>query len=203
MPIPPNRVLSESHFGSAWNKMRETGRSLQPLQSPGLRTHDTVHGTIHEIDPAPPAYGEQPAPAASLSLQRFRLQSVASGVLVCRTWDGTTEGTTDTMVALPFKLRPVAYEFIDGRLIVYAYSSNTDRIASSSGIPDEQQNIVPRYLVPRQFTGPGPGFPTITYPGDEIFAAQFETPLLLASGFPVFYQDVNVDARAWAKVYGS
>lgn len=203
MPIPPNRVLSDSHFSAAWNKMRETGRSLQPLQSPGLRTHDTTHGTIHELDPALPPYGESEPPPAAVSLQRFRLKAIAAGVLVCRTWDGTTEGNTDMIVAMPTKLQPVAYEFIDGRLLVYTYPSNVDRIASSNGIPDEQQNIVPRFIIPVQFAGPGPGFPQITYPGDEIFAAQFEDPLFFAGGIPVYHQDVNVDGRAWAKVYGS
>lgn len=191
--------MSGSHPLAAWlNKLRRAVLARTPRPGIGYKLIETTTGYSQQILPG---QGGQSAPA--LSLQRFRLKSVASGVLVCRTWDGTTEGSTDTMVALPFKLRPVEYEYIDNRLIVYAYSSNTDRIASSSGIPDEQQNIVPRYLVPRVFTGPGPGFPTVTYNGDEIFAAQFEAALLTASGSPVYYQDLNVDGRAWAKIYGS
>lgn len=192
--------MSGSHPLAAWlNKLRRAVLARTPRPGLGYKLRETTTGFMQEIIPG---QGGQPPPAA-VSLKRFQLKSIGVGVLVCRTWDGTTLGATDTIVAMPTKLQPVQYEYIDGRLLVYSYPSNVDRIASSSGIPDEQQNIVPRFIVPVQFTGPGPGFPVINYPGDEIFAAEFEDPIFYAGGIPVYHQDVNVDGRAWAKVYGS
>lgn len=191
--------MSGTHPLAAWcNKLRRAVLARTPRPGLGYKLRETTTGFSQEIIPG---QGGKSAPA--LSLQRFRLKSIGVSVLVCRTWDGTTEGNVDTMVAMPFKLRPVGYEYIDGRLITYAYGSNVNRVASATGIVDEPQNIVPRYLVPVQFTGPAPGFPVINYPGDEIFAEQFESPLFTASGAPVYYQDLNVDGRAWAKVYGT
>lgn len=203
MNLPP-RLPESGKWGAlfAWlNQLRDVVDSFKPLPSHNVRVTRTRVGTgllgvaAAESEPASPA----------VSVERFRLKSMGTNVLVCRTWDGTSEGDTDTFVAKPTKLQPrIAYERIDGVLWTYTYPSNTERVASATGQPDEQQNIVPRYLVPATYTGPGPGFPTVVYPGDEIFAAQFEDALFVADGVtPVYYQDLNVDGRAWAKVYGT
>lgn len=185
----------------AWaNNLIDWVQSDRLVSVVGGKLQQTVSGRTLTIDT-----GGGGAPAAAVGVQRFRLKSIGTNVLVCRTWDGTTEGATDTFVAKPTKLQPrILYEYLDGRLWTYTYPSNTQRVASSTGQPDEQQNIVPRFLGAMSFTGPGPGFPTVVYPGDEIFAAQFEDALFTADGVtPVYYQDLNVDGRAWAKVYGT
>lgn len=190
--------LTGSHPLVGWlNRLRQWLISDRLVSVVGGKLQQTPTGRVLTIDRNA---GGAP-PAAALSLQRFRLKSISANVLVCRTWDGSTEGTTDIMVSRPTKLRGnIQYELIDNRLITYAYSSNTERVASATGMTSEQQNIVPRYLIPYTVNTPTG---IIIHPGDEIYAAQFETALFEAGGIPVYFIDVNVDGRAWAKVYGT
>ena len=87
-----------------------------------------------------------PFKAARPTHQRFRIKAVGIDVLVCREWDGTTEGTVDVNVALPYILQRTPF---DGQVIggiTYTYTNNFTRTATD-GSTVETQKITPDYLI--------------------------------------------------------
>jgi hypothetical protein len=97
------------------------------------------------------------------------------------TWDGATEGTTEIVVAKPYLLRR---SITSWNGISYTYTSDSERTATKS--PDsETQVIVPAYVA------------------DDILyivrVSQFGTDVDDPDGNPVYWLDLNVDGRAWAK----
>jgi len=109
---------------------------------------------------------------------RFRYKSMGPDYLICRTWDGKTEGTEDVKVAKPYLLRRST------KRTGYTYIYTTDYMRTSIKTSDgsgELQVIVPAYLK-----------------NDEIWAAKADTGVTVG-GVDVTYIDLNLDARAWAK----
>lgn len=107
---------------------------------------------------------------------RYRVKGVYSTYLVCRTWDGTTEGTTDVYIAKPPYLRWYAsawpgYTAV-GAAVTFVWSALTgnidgQRTASSSGATTQTEIVV----VVWQFAANGSG---IDGGYDEIWA---DTPV--------------------------
>lgn len=62
----PDRSSSGSLRGVVHNQFRETARSHQPGQSPGVRTSHTIHGVFHEAD-VPVAYAGEAAAAGGMN----------------------------------------------------------------------------------------------------------------------------------------
>lgn len=123
--------------------------------------------------------------------RQFRLRAVNHDHLVCRTWNGTSEGSADILVAKPHGLRKSPY---DGKTIggkSYAYTGFQARtVTQSSPSANENQIIIPTYQVA-----------VTNYGGDLIYATQpTGGTAVTVSGVKVKWQDLNVDARAWAKV---
>jgi hypothetical protein len=111
----------------------------------------------------------------------YRLKSIQSEYLTCRTWNGTTEGGTDIYVAKNHKLRcSIASAVIDGVTVTYTYplADNVSRTATIT-TTSEDQVIVPRYLV-----------------NDLIFAVESSSGTGVSGKTLI---DLNVDGRAWAK----
>jgi hypothetical protein len=74
---------------------------------------------------------------AAYGKQMFRIQTdgVQSDYLVCRIWDGQTEGSTDVNVAKPWLLRQTPFDDGTrtnglGQSIAYAYSDSMTRVAT-------------------------------------------------------------------------
>ena len=113
---------------------------------------------------------------------QYRIKSVQGDYCTCRTWDGTTEGSTDVYVAKPYKLRnSITSATIDGVSVSYSYTSTVARTATISST-DEDQVIVPRYLS-----------------NDLIYAVTSNYTGVSVSGTPLTLIDINADGRAWAK----
>lgn len=123
-------------------------------------------------------------------IARLRVKSVQDDHLVCRTWDGTTEGTYDIKVAKPPTLRKTPYHgktiTFNGSALTFSYSNGFTRTVTK-GTSTETQIIVPAY------TGTGAG-----YGGEEIYAEYCPTGLLIG-GEVVGLVDKNIDGRQWAK----
>lgn len=122
---------------------------------------------------------------------RLRVKSVSDDYLICRTWDGTNEGTSDIYVAKPYTLRKTPYHgktiTFNGTALTFSYSNGVTRSVSKSG-GSETQIIIPAY------TGTGSG-----YGGEEIHAIFAYTGLRDPSNRPIGLLDANIDGRAWAK----
>jgi hypothetical protein len=120
---------------------------------------------------------------------RFKLKSVQADYLTCRTWDGTTEGSTDIYIAKPPKLRHVASESLVGTTWTYTYSAETGyedgKRSASDGTNTEKQVVIPVYVI-----------------GDEIFASTPDNGTdVTVSATELTYLDLNVDGRAWARKF--
>lgn len=116
--------------------------------------------------------------SAVAPVQMLRLKSIQADYLTCRTWDGTTEGSTDILVAKSYKLRnSIVSAVIDGVTVTYAYPDTVTRTATISG-SNETQVIVPRYLVNDLILGMTVGYTGVT---------------------AVTVIDLNLDGRAWSR----
>lgn len=125
---------------------------------------------------------------------RMRVKSVGDDHLVCRTWDGTTEGTTDINVAKPFYLQKTPYHgktiTINGAALTFSYTNGFTRTVTKAGVP-ETQIIIPAYT----HTGVVSG-----YGGEEIWvqAGVSGGTGVTVAGEVLKLQQVP-DARMWAK----
>lgn len=127
--------------------------------------------------------------AISNPVTRLRVKEQFPDYLRCHTWDGTTEGTDDVLVAKPPKLRNVDEETLDGTLYTYEYTnSGTDKYVervstNTDDDTEETQRIVPRFI-----------------DDDEIFAISAKTGMDdgdVDNPQDINLLDLNVDARAW------
>lgn len=147
---------------------------LQP--APGYRIRRTPGGTFLGLDPSAGGGG-------SFSLHRFK--SIQAEYLVCRTWDGTTEGTEDVNIAKPYLLRQsITSRTMHGTPITYTYPGG----ATSQT---------------RQATGSGrteTGFITEAYVVNDIIWAVRATTLVTVSGTALSLLDANVDGRCWGAI---
>jgi hypothetical protein len=124
--------------------------------------------------------------------KRYRVKSVQGDYLTCRTWDGTTEGGTDVLVAKPPQLRhSIESQTIDGASVTYSDFSISGgvckRIAKAADEDDQNEMVIPVY----QLAGEGVDA--------EIWADKPEggTGVLDDDDNPIVWQDTNRDARAW------
>ncbi len=127
--------------------------------------------------------GNVSGPAA----QQLRYKSMQDDHIVCRSWNGTTEGDTDILVAKPYYLRLSPFDGTtnaSGWLLTYI--NGQARTASKSGETDVSQSIDPPYAV-----------------NDLIYAiAPSGGTAVTVSASPddinVSLLDLNADARRWA-----
>ena len=126
------------------------------------------------------------------AIQQFKIVSDGGDYWVCKTWDGTTLGSTAINVAKPFKLRSgtggIASEVIRGVTYTYTYSAVTvgavtgyyTRAVSGSDGSSETNYTIPDPIA-----------------SDIIYGVTFETlsPSTLTA---VVWFDINADGRAWA-----
>ena len=108
----------------------------------------------------------------------MRVKSIQADFITCRTWDGSTEGSTDIYVAKSFKLRnSITSAVIDGVTVTYTYPDTVTRTATIAG-SDETQVIVPRFLV------------------NDLLLAMIAGYTGVSS---VTLIDLNLDGRAWSR----
>ncbi len=132
--------------------------------------------------------------SGSASVQQFKIVSDGGDYWVCKTWDGTTLGSTNVNVAKPFKLRcgtgKITSELIRGVTYTYTYTAVTvgavtgyyTRAVSGSDGSSETDYMIPD---PRA--------------NDIIYGITFTTttPISLSA---VTWLDINADGRAWAAI---
>lgn len=105
--------------------------------------------------------------------------------IICRTWDGTTEGTEDIKVGKPVGLRYETTRNLGSfQVITYSWSTAISRqAANTSTFITENQVIVPQYVV-----------------DDLILVATCDyTEVYDEDDNPIYYVDSNNAGRAWAK----
>lgn len=165
----PNR-LSGTDPASIWlNRLRDYARSLELIRFPNGTVSRGVNGTKVETE------GEG---AGGVLVVPYYVVEHFGDYLNCRSWDGTTAGSTDITIAKPYELRfSLTGETLDGIAFTYGtyVVASQSRIATFSG-GSETQFITPRYRV-----------------GTILFAAKAQTGVDTANLI-----DLNIGARAWA-----
>lgn len=163
----------------------------EPWVKIGVKRYDEISRATNRVLGMPvetPQQSRRNIPTSELI--RFVVKSVSDDHLVCRTWDGTNEGTVDIKVAKPYILRRTPFHgktlTVNGNTLTYSYASGTQRTVTKSG-GSETQIIVPGYVA----TGSG-------YQGNQVWAARCDAGVTV-SGETVFLVDVNIDGRMWAK----
>lgn len=166
--------------------MQEDLRKLKVCESSTIKVEQTTRGQVlTAIDRRGHGGG-----IASF-VRQFRLKSVANDHLVCRTFDGTTEGDSDILIAKPFDLRRTGWHGVTvtyalesvlgtSASVTYDYQTAVYRIATSGSVV-EHQGIRPFYVADRSI----------------IFATQPDNGAGVAG---IEWIDLNADGRAWAKI---
>jgi hypothetical protein len=132
------------------------------------------------------------AAGSSSSIQQFKIISDGGDYWNCKTWDGTTLGSTIIKVAKPFKLRAgtggIASEAI--RTVTYTYTYTPVTVGAVTGyytraVSGSDGSSETDYTIPDPIAN------------DIIYALPFSTttPSTLAA---VTWIDINADGRAWA-----
>jgi len=177
--------LSGSHPLASWlNKLRRAVIARTPQSGPNYRLHERTTGFGLDIGPG----------GGGASVAMYRLKSVQDDHLTCRSWDGTTEGTSDIFVAKVHKLRhSITTETIETVVYLYTYEtgpantptiSNKVRLAKVGATEIERTIVTPEWLV-----------------NDLIYAVAANTGVFRTPG-PPKADPVSLlmlgDGRAWA-----
>lgn len=137
--------------------------------------------------------GQAGSSATAGNLQTYRVKSKIDDVLICRTWNGTTEGSTDVPIATSFNSRQLSSETINS--ITYTYTAYTDigdgfnysRTSTSSGDSSEEEQIVtPMWYLNCLISVSACNYSGVTY--DDTVNPPYDLKL------------IEVSARCWAMI---
>ena len=188
----PRKEDESGFFREVWkahNRLIDYCRSIavMPSGSRGVQVQRTSNGTLLKAEA-----GEEAAEPGKI--KRFILHSIQDDYITCVDPGGDTE----TKIAKPYDLQKspwdgvaVNYEIesIIGsqQVVVYRYVTAIYRIANES----EHQGIRPLYDIGRTNI-----FAMECENGTGVFADVGQTD-------PIKWVDLNLDARAWAKIFGT
>lgn len=173
-------MLEVGLYRKVWqqfNRLLEYVDEISPKQGHGVKTNRSPNGTMISVDAVPDTGSE---------IQQFKLKSVQGDYITCRSWNGTSEGSSDVFIAKPFRLRRDPF---DQQTIVfptytasYSYTNNTQRTETISGV-NEEQVVIPVF---------NPNF-------DIIYAIDCDgLNISTVDDEPISLIDLNLDGRAWA-----
>lgn len=122
---------------------------------------------------------------SSGGVSMYRVKTVYDDYLKCRSWDGTTEGSTDVYVAKPWELRKSSFHnlTIDG--VTYVSTGTQSRTATKAPWI-EQQIIFPSYRSPSG-----------DFKGEQIAALSCSTGVKTSGNVPINLLDIST--RMWAE----
>jgi hypothetical protein len=175
-----------------FNRIIDYVREISPVGGRNIRQIRTLNGTM--------TIAEAVAAGSNTEVKQYRLKSIQNDFYSCRSWNGSTEGTTDIFIARPFQHRvsdwngrSIAYSSDgDAFTATYAYTSATKRTKTIAGVA-ETQVLVPYFK--NDF--------------DILYAVDVKEPIKVGAAFtaltdpngsPITIIDLNVDGRAWAKL---
>lgn len=141
---PPPDVLSQSKLAFWLRKLRQSVRSNQIINGPGIRVTKAPWGCIVSAD------GDG---GGKVRARMYKLKSVQGDYVTCHTWDGETEGEDDIYLAKSPKLRKsLTEENKLGTVHTYTYgpgpADNTENIYryDTLGTQVERQLVIPVWV---------------------------------------------------------
>jgi len=130
------------------------------------------------------AQGNAAESSGRATRMRVKNTSDFGDYIVCRTWNGTTEGTKDILVALPYLLQRTPFHGQTRNGVTYGYITNRRRTANN-GTEVLTEGVTPSYVL-----------------SDEIWAVLAGSGgsgvVEEGTGKPARWLDKNRDGRAWA-----
>lgn len=182
MRSAPRKQRETGFFREVWkayNDLVDYCRETAVTSGRGVVVTRTANGTL---------LSASAIAGNDVEIKQFRLKSVQDDYLVCRTWDGTTEGETDYNVAKPYDLRRTGWHGVTvtyslesilgaSASVSYFYQTGTYRIANGT----EHQGIRPFYVPDK----------TVIYAVKADHTGVEDAPDWI---------DLNTDARAWAAI---
>lgn len=167
--------------GLAGDKTARDYFVTNPGQATGTLVDDFSHNTTDRIVIARVRF----ASAGGGGTQTFQITAVASlDYFTARTWDGTTQGTTDYLIAKAIDFRPsYLNETIDGVPIVHTYGNDNDRTSNDGTNPVQTEKCWPRFVVGAEVQGT---------------LSANATPVKDANGAPV--QWIDTTKRVWLAI---
>lgn len=118
---------------------------------------------------------------------QFKIAQIFDNYLRCNSFDGIATGEADIFVARPSLLRG-SVESHNG-VTFTAYTSNSTSRTATKGSDTETQVIVPAYVKD-----------DVIFASNNIVGGTTVTRTESGATIDVFWQDLNVDGRMWAKV---
>lgn len=132
-------------------------------------------------DNAFPAIPGSPALLGGPMGMLVRVKSVQDDYLVCRAWDGVTEGVSDLLVAKPYLLRRTPFHGKTVNGLTYSFVSAT-QVSVTSGTTTET------WVITRPYSE-----------NDLLFVAPAGSTGVNYGTVAVTLFDLNADGRAWAQ----
>lgn len=170
----PNPAGGDGLTAKWLNKFRSAARSRGFRTSRGINARQGSGGIFIS-----------PQARSSGPITTWHFKSMDTDFIVCRSWDGTNEGSEDVKIAKPPELRfSIVTETIDGTDVTYdGYDLDAQTRFAHDGTTDETQVIVPRYLV-----------------DSLVYVCRANSCGTDEDENPIGLLDLNVSGRAWAAV---
>lgn len=173
-PKTPSGSDAEARFMQWVNNW--LAQRLKFINTPTVRWDVTTQGV---------AAHAAPARGGGVGLVAYRVKSRLGDILTCRTFDGTTEGSSDVLVAVPLDARSVNSETLDGTTFTYTYSPATDLNRSRTNNSGELQQVVPLWREDGLIVAAPVNYPGSLWDGEE---TDDEVKL------------IEVSSRCWARI---
>jgi hypothetical protein len=163
--------VSESNNGilPRLKNLERAVNSNRVVPGVGYQVRESTAGTVLDIS----ASG-----GGTYAEQVYRVKSIAEddstlrNILICRTWNGTDEGSVDVPIAKSFECRQPDSEVLLGVTYTYTYSVGGDGINDSrdsdDGTTTETQMVTPLYKVDQEITVKRVNYSGIIYSGQDL-----------------------------------
>lgn len=181
----PKIPLGRDALSNAIRWLLEQDERRKIIKSPDVAPEETARGTALRINEV------KVAPQVGSSVTLCRVKVIGDDAITCRAYDGTFDSGPEFSVAMPWRLRKtgwhgnsVSYDFNGGTVVVaYNYTAKGYRTATVTSVTPnsaENQAIIPLYRV-----------------NDLIFSTEPDGGTGIDGVSTI---DLNVDARAWARI---
>lgn len=172
-PLRPTGSTTEALFDqAAWDKLHGPAGKL--VNSSTIKWDLTTRGIR--------AHAKPPRSSGTF-IGSYKIQSHQGDYVTCHSWDGTTEGSTDVLIAKPRNLFfSIASETLRGDAITYSAYDTTDQSRTATLSTVDYFEVIDRMY----------------YAGDIIEAATMVTGVTV-SGVKLTLGDLNRDGRSWLR----
>lgn len=125
----PSPLSGNSPLVSWLNRLLRACRSNQLMPGVGYKLRQTPQGTVLQIAESAPGN------STPVTIQQFKIQWDGGDWWICKSWDGSSLGSSLVNIIKPYKLRCLSYRITSEviRGVTYTYTYTPSYITGSSG----------------------------------------------------------------------